>query len=159
RFPVHERPSGCETFQPWTTLCAKQRPLTLRASRFGEASHFGNATSTMRCMFKVLAALLLSTSAILTVESAQSLHFDVLIRNGRVMDGSGNPWLRADVGINGDRIAAIGHLAGATATRTIDARDHIVAPGFIDVHSHAAEGLRNPALHQAQPLLAQGVTT
>jgi N-acyl-D-amino-acid deacylase len=85
--------------------------------------------------------------------------FDVLIRNARVMDGTGNPWLRADLGISGDRIAAVGTLAAATAARTIDARDRIVAPGFIDVHSHAGEGLRNPALHQGQPLIAQGVTT
>ena len=75
------------------------------------------------------------------------------------MDGSGNPWIRADLGITGDRITAIGSLTSATATRVIDARDRIVAPGFVDVHSHAAEGLRNPALHQAQPLIAQGITT
>jgi N-acyl-D-amino-acid deacylase len=85
--------------------------------------------------------------------------FDVLIRNARVMDGTGNPWLRADLGISGDRIAAVGNLAAATAAQTIDARDRIVAPGFIDVHSHAGEGLRNAALHQGQPLIAQGITT
>jgi N-acyl-D-amino-acid deacylase len=95
----------------------------------------------------------------LVAELPQPTHFDVLIRNGRVMDGSGNPWLRGDVGVTGDRIVAIGQLTNATALHTIDAHDLIVAPGFIDVHSHAAEGLRNPALHQAQPLLAQGVTT
>ena len=75
------------------------------------------------------------------------------------MDGSGNPWLRANLGISGDRIVAVGALADATAGRTIDARDRVVAPGFIDVHSHAGEGIRTAALHQAQPLLAQGVTT
>ena len=75
------------------------------------------------------------------------------------MDGSGNPWIRADLGISGDRIAAVGRLDGATASQVIDARDMIVAPGFIDVHSHAAAGIRDPSLHQAQPLLAQGVTT
>ena len=85
--------------------------------------------------------------------------FDVVIRNARVMDGMGNPWLRADLGITGDRIAAIGQLANAAAGRTIDARDRVVAPGFIDVHSHAGEGIRSAALHQGQPLLAQGVTT
>ena len=91
-----------------------------------------------------------------TVEPA---HFDVLIRNGRVLDGTDTPPQTLDLGITGDRIVAVGNLAGATAARTIDARDRIVAPGFIDVHSHAAEGIRNPALRQAQPLLAQGVTT
>jgi N-acyl-D-amino-acid deacylase len=75
------------------------------------------------------------------------------------MDGTGNPWLRADLGITGDRIVAVGALSGATAATIIDARDRIVAPGFIDVHSHAAEGIRNSALHQAQPVIAQGVTT
>lgn len=85
--------------------------------------------------------------------------FDVVIRNGRVMDGSGNPWLRADIGIRGDRIAAVGRLDAATATRVIDAGDRVVAPGFIDVHSHAGEGLSRAELRQGQPLLAQGVTT
>ncbi|MGH8242084.1 MAG: N-acyl-D-amino-acid deacylase family protein [Steroidobacteraceae bacterium] len=64
--------------------------------------------------------------------------FDLLIRNGRVIDGSGNPWFRADVGIRGDRIAAIGDLSDATAARVIDARQSVVAPGFIDMHSHAS---------------------
>jgi len=93
------------------------------------------------------------------VESAQPAHFDVLIHNARVMDGTGNPWLRADLGITGDRITAVGRLSGATAARRIDAHDRVVSPGFIDVHSHAADGIRTRALRQAQPLLAQGVTT
>lgn len=88
-----------------------------------------------------------------------SATFDVLIRNGRVMDGSGNPWMRADIGIRDGRIAAIGALRAAVAGTTIDAADHLVTPGFIDVHSHAAEGLVRPQLRQGQPLLAQGVTT
>ena len=75
------------------------------------------------------------------------------------MDGSGNPWLRADLGIRGDRIAAMGRLDGATAGTVIDASDRLVTPGFIDVHSHAGEGLTRAALRQGQPLLAQGVTT
>ena len=75
------------------------------------------------------------------------------------MDGAGNPWLRADIAIRGDRIAAVGKLGSATATRTIDAADRLVTPGFIDVHSHAGESLTREPLRQAQPLLAQGVTT
>jgi N-acyl-D-amino-acid deacylase len=75
------------------------------------------------------------------------------------MDGSGNPWMRADVGVRGDRIAAVGRLTGARGTTTIDAADRLVTPGFIDVHSHAGESLTRDALRQAQPILAQGVTT
>lgn len=85
--------------------------------------------------------------------------YDLLIRNGRVLDGSGNPWLQLDVAVKAGRIAAVGRLPEATATRVVDAGGRIVAPGFIDVHSHAAEGMTREALRQAQPLLAQGVTT
>jgi N-acyl-D-amino-acid deacylase len=85
--------------------------------------------------------------------------FDLLIRNGRVMDGTGNPWLRADIGIRGDRIAAVGRVAADRAVRVVDAADRLVTPGFIDVHSHAAEGLTRPSLRQGRPIIAQGVTT
>jgi N-acyl-D-amino-acid deacylase len=85
--------------------------------------------------------------------------FDVLIVDGRVLDGSGNPWIRADIGIRGDRIAAIGRLTGASAATVIDARGRTVAPGFIDVHSHALDALTRADLREARALLAQGVTT
>jgi N-acyl-D-aspartate/D-glutamate deacylase len=75
------------------------------------------------------------------------------------MDGSGNPWIRADLGIRAGRIAAIGNLTTAKASTIIDAKDRLVTPGFIDVHSHAAEGLTRPELRQARPIIAQGVTT
>jgi N-acyl-D-amino-acid deacylase len=93
------------------------------------------------------------------MQPAQTPHFDVLIRHGRVLDGSGNPWMPADVGIRAGRIVSIGTLDGASADTTIDARGLLVTPGFIDVHSHAAEGLTRPELRQARPILAQGVTT
>jgi N-acyl-D-amino-acid deacylase len=89
---------------------------------------------------------------------AQQPTYDILITNGRILDGSGNPWFAADVAISADRIAAVGRLEGATATRVVDAAGLVVAPGFIDVHSHAAEGLEG-ALNTAVPLLAQGLTT
>lgn len=100
-----------------------------------------------------------ATVATATWLQAQQSPYDVLIRNGRVMDGTGNPWIRADVGISGGRIAAIGRLGHATARTTIDAADRLVTPGFIDVHSHAGEGLSRPDLRQAQPIVVQGVTT
>jgi N-acyl-D-amino-acid deacylase len=111
----------------------------------------------------LLALLVLSGLAGLrahsTPQAAAADSFDLIIRNARVMDGSGNPWMRADVAVRNGRIAAIGRLDGAAAARVIDARDRYVAPGFIDVHSHAAPGLARDGLRQGQPLLAQGVTT
>lgn len=113
----------------------------------------------MQPMRAVVSAVLTFGLMLASAGGTQPLVFDVLVRNGRVMDGRGNPWLREDIGIRGDRIEAVGKLAAATAARVIDAHDRVVAPGFIDVHSHAAEGITNPVLRQAQPLLAQGVTT
>lgn len=89
----------------------------------------------------------------------QTAPYDILIVNGRVLDGTGNPWYRADIAVSGDRIVAVGDLSGATATRVIDANGLYVAPGFIDVHTHAGRGLATPELSHAEPLLAQGITT
>lgn len=83
----------------------------------------------------------------------------VLIQGGRLLDGSGNPWIHADVLIRGDRIEAVGDLAGTPADRVVDATGLYVAPGFIDTHSHAGGGLATPGLSHARPLLAQGITT
>jgi N-acyl-D-amino-acid deacylase len=88
----------------------------------------------------------------------QPARYDVLIRNGRVLDGSGNPWRYADIGIRGGRVVDMGRLAGASAARVIDAAGLVVSPGFIDVHSHAADGLAG-ALKDGRQLLAQGITT
>ena len=61
---------------------------------------------------------------------------DLVIRNGTVYEGTGSAGLRADVAVDGDRITAIGDLAGATATRTIDATGMAGTPGFVDLHTH-----------------------
>ena len=83
--------------------------------------------------------------------------YDVLIRHARVIDGNGNPWFRADLAVKDGRIAAIGRLAAATATRTIDARERSLAPGFIDVHTHIEGGVeKNP---RGNNFLLDGVTT
>jgi len=65
------------------------------------------------------------------------LAWSLLVRNGWVIDGSGAPRVQADVALEGDRIAAIGPTLTGEATRTIDAAGRIVAPGFIDAHSHS----------------------
>ncbi|HEY7817004.1 MAG TPA: D-aminoacylase, partial [Vicinamibacteria bacterium] len=85
--------------------------------------------------------------------------FDVLIRGGRVLDGTGNPWYRSDVGVRDGRIAAMGRLEAARADVVIEAGEWYVVPGFIDVHSHADEGLDREELKGAVPLLLQGITT
>src|SRR5579872_6776889 len=82
---------------------------------------------------------------------------DVVIRNGRIVDGTGAPWYRADVGIVGDRITAIGNLANTSATATIDATDLVVAPGFIDLLGQSEFNvLVDP---RAASKIMQGVTT
>ena len=91
--------------------------------------------------------------------TAASAPYDLVLRNGRILDGQGNPWFRGDVGIRGDRIAAVGNLEGAPAQRVLDVTDLYVAPGFIDTHSHAGGGLGTEAGSTAVPLLAQGITT
>lgn len=85
------------------------------------------------------------------------LKFDIIIKNGRIMDGSGNPWYHSDVGIKGGRIKAINNLNNAVAGRVIDAEGMIVAPGFIDIHSHSDYPvLIEPEVHSK---IRQGVTT
>jgi N-acyl-D-amino-acid deacylase len=113
----------------------------------------------MSRMERVLAPFFLAVAALLAAGSVQPPRFDVVTRHARVMDGSGNPWMRADLGTSGDRITAVGRLDAATAARVIDARDRVVAPGLIDVHSQPLDGLVLPDLHQGRPLIAQGVTT
>ncbi len=84
---------------------------------------------------------------------------DILIRNGSVLDGSGSAERKVDVGISGDRIVLIGSGAGKHAKREIDAKGLVVAPGFIDPHTHTLEDLSNPGRHRNDAYLMQGVTT
>ncbi|MBV9110798.1 MAG: amidohydrolase family protein, partial [Gemmatimonadetes bacterium] len=83
--------------------------------------------------------------------------YDLLIRGGHIVDGTGSPWYRGDVAIRGDRIAAIGLLPGAQARDTIDATGLVVAPGFIDMLGHSEYPLlRDP---RAISKITQGITT
>ena len=102
----------------------------------------------MRC------ALLLLWSSLLF---AQGPAFDVVLSGGKVLDGAGNPWFVCDVGIRGDTIAEVGDLHQSGAKLRLDVGGMIVAPGFIDVHTHARTGIfRTPS---AENYVRQGVTT
>jgi N-acyl-D-amino-acid deacylase len=83
--------------------------------------------------------------------------FDLIIKNGRVLDGTGAAGQRLDVGISGQKISALANLSDATADRIIDATNHVVAPGFIDIHTHTDEKLLvNP---KGESKIRQGITT
>ncbi|MCX6598603.1 MAG: D-aminoacylase [Acidobacteria bacterium] len=94
---------------------------------------------------------------VLCAITAAAADFDVLIRQAKVVDGTGNPWFIADVGVKDGRIAAIGRLGGKTADRQIDARGRVLSPGFIDVHTHIEGGIEK--IPRGDNYLLDGVTT
>ena len=102
----------------------------------------------------VLAALALAGP--LTAQQGQS--YDLVIRGARIVDGTGNPWFRGDIAVRADRIVAIGKLGDVGAARVIDARDRVVAPGFVDLMGVTSlVFLTDPP--SAESRLRQGITT
>lgn len=102
-------------------------------------------------------AISLVASHVLARQDAAALPFDIVIRNGHILDGTGSPWYSGDVGIRDGRIAAIGNLANASAVRTIDAGGRVVAPGFIDMLGQSELSiLVDP---RAPSKIYQGITT
>lgn len=107
-------------------------------------------TDPMRCLSVVLVAAL--------IPFVGAADFDLLIRNARVLDGTGNPYFLAGIGVKDGRIRAVGLLPQATAGRVIDAAGKYLAPGFIDLHSHSDRGLDTAALRYNLNMIAQGIT-
>ena len=83
--------------------------------------------------------------------------FDIIIRNGKIVDGTGNPWFPGDIAVSGDRIAATGNLSSAEGRIEIDATGKTVCPGFVDCHSHSDRTIL--ANYEATSSVYQGVTT
>jgi N-acyl-D-amino-acid deacylase len=120
----------------------------------------------LRLFFGVM-LIVVAAAFVSAKQSATSQSYDLLIKNGRVFDGTGNPWFPADIGVRDGRIVAVGALTTATAARVIDAAGKYVSPGFIDIHSHADDGSSprggfrddNAQIRAAPNLVSQGITT
>lgn len=114
--------------------------------------HFSANMTRILCL---LVCISLSTTIFLPVTSAAD-EYDIAIINGRIVDGTGNPWFRGSVAIRGGKIVKVGRFDASRAKKTIDAGGKIVAPGFIDVHTHTEDVYSNPA---AENFVRMGVTT
>jgi N-acyl-D-amino-acid deacylase len=101
--------------------------------------------------------LLVIASLYAAAPRAQAPAFDLIIKNGRIVDGTGSPWYRGDLAVRGDVIARIAPRIDAPGARVIDAGGRIVAPGFIDIHTHARRGIFQ--VPTADNYVRQGVTT
>src|SRR5436305_14024910 len=110
----------------------------------------------MRCLLALVACVCVMFPA-----PAAEPEYDLLIRNGKIVDGTGNPWFHGDVAVRGDRIVAVGRVPAGAAKVEIDARGLAVAPGFIDMPSHAArlpleDGLAASKIRRAVTTAAPG---
>src|SRR5258705_5774101 len=110
------------------------------------------------CRVLLLVGLFTMTTAMVrtVLSNRQLANYDLLITNARVVDGTGNPWFRADVAVKNGKIARIGRIPATEATQTIDAHNQILAPGFIDVHTHVESIYSLPA---AENFIRMGVTS
>src|SRR5438094_7608151 len=114
----------------------------------------------MRTPFRLGILFVSAVAALATIAlfaQPPASRFDVLITNGRIVDGTGSPWFVGDIGIAGDKIAAIGPLAGGQAAATIDATSLVVAPGFIDLLGQSEFNVLVD--NRAASKILQGITT
>ena len=108
---------------------------------------------------RALGLLVVSTLMMLAMRSpsAQTPPYDLLLKNARIVDGTGGPSSSGDVAVRGDVIARIAPRIDGAAARTVDVAGHVLAPGFIDIHTHARRGIFD--VPTADNYVRQGVTT
>src|SRR5688572_22017425 len=124
RYPAVDRSSRGDEADP--SVKRTRQPRHLGCYKFLRFSTAGTWLSWRRYF---VACVLIAAGSLPAAE------FDVVIRRGRLIDGTGNPWIYADVAIKGDRIAAVGRIPARAGTREIDATGLYVTPGFLDPHS------------------------
>ncbi len=114
-----------------------------------------------RRLSSLLARAAIVVAGILTIAAQKPAgdRYDVIIRNGTVVDGTGAPGVRRDVGIREGRIARVGDLSAATAPDVLDATGLVVSPGFIDLHSHTGEEVAKRERRLNEGVIRMGVTT
>jgi N-acyl-D-amino-acid deacylase len=112
-----------------------------------------------KILYAVFFCLIIATFSFISSCKRNAATYDILITGGRIVDGTGAPGFYGDLGIKGDTIMAVGDLSGKTATKTIEAKGLVVAPGFIDLHTHCDEGLGKPESKANLNYLIQGATT
>src|SRR5262249_47162285 len=128
-------------------------PRPIRVFALPGRAGYNQSSPVCRSKMVLLIALLLCGFRILDAQD-----FDLILRNGRIVDGMGNPWYRADVGVRDGRIAAIGDLRERAAGRVIALNEQVIAPGFIDMMAGTSIPLlQNPASGSSK--LQQGITT
>jgi N-acyl-D-amino-acid deacylase len=142
----------------------KKLPPCLRPSVCFPGSRYNVAMKSASTVFALFV-----TGVVVTGIAAHQTpqRYDLLIRNARVLDGTGNPWFPADIAVQNGRIAAVGTLPNAQAAKVVDATGKYVTPGFIDIHSHADDGSGprggfrdpDPIRRSAPNLVSQGITT
>ncbi|MFC2132949.1 amidohydrolase family protein [Bacteroidota bacterium] len=108
---------------------------------------------------RVIIFLLASITLLLSCQNEKNIQFDILIMNGKIIDGSGSPAIKADIGIKAEKILKIGNLKGYKADTIIDAANLIVTPGFIDIHTHCDWGIDQKETRANLNYLIQGVTS
>lgn len=131
-------------------------PATIRGRPPGERAHAASVLGYAICAIAI-ATVAACLSCGRLPSTAASPDYDIVFTHARIIDGTGSPWFRADVGVKGDRIAAVADLTAASAARRIDVRDRMIAPGFIDLLGQSEMNLLID--NRGESKIRQGITT